>query len=296
MFRLLTYNILHGGRGRSLPIAAVINSCAPDLVMVQEATDPATLERIAEATGMAEWRSFRRQSLGFLSRQPVVLSKWTRPRFSQHAFIEVVPAGEPLRVFGVHLSAVHAAWTERRRVMELRALLRTVAEHQHGFHVLTGDFNTVAPDEPLDLTRLPLRLRPLVWLSGGRIRWRTIQTVLDAGYVDAFRMRHGSDPGHTLPTTNPHIRLDYVFVPRPFADRVAACDVVRHKEAVRASDHFPVVADLLTADEARNREGQDDAVQEQSAAAEVRATAGGRKDLGSNLRGVEPRDRPESAA
>ncbi len=44
MFRLLTYNILHGGRGRILPIAAVINSCAPDLVLVQEATDPATLE------------------------------------------------------------------------------------------------------------------------------------------------------------------------------------------------------------------------------------------------------------
>jgi exodeoxyribonuclease-3 len=253
----MTYNILHGGRGRILPIAAVINSCAPDLVMVQEATDPATLERIAEAAGMAEWRSFRRQSLGFLSRRPVEFSKWTRPRFSQHAFIEVVPAGEPVRVFGVHLSAVHAAWTERRRDMELRALLRTVAEHQHGFHVLTGDFNTVAPGEPLDWARLPVRLRPLVWLSGGRIRWRTIQTVLDAGYVDAFRSKHGSAPGPTLPTTDPHIRLDYVFVPRPFADRLAACDVVSHQEAVRASDHFPVVADLLTAAEVRHTEGRD---------------------------------------
>jgi len=48
MFRLLTYNILHGGRGRLLPIAAVINSCTPDLVLVQEATDPAMLESIAE--------------------------------------------------------------------------------------------------------------------------------------------------------------------------------------------------------------------------------------------------------
>ena len=244
MFRLLTYNILHGGRGRILPIAAVINSCAPDLVLVQEATDPATLERIAEAAGMAEWRSYPRQSLGFLSRHPVVLSKWTKPRFSQHAFIEVVPAGEELRVFGVHLSAVHAAWTERRRVMELRALLHTVAEHQHGFHVLGGDFNTVAPDEPLDLARLPLRLRPLVWLSGGRIRWRTVQTVLDAGYVDGFRRAHPDDPGHTLPTSHPHVRLDYVFVPSSHQARIAACSVVRDPVAVSASDHFPVVADF----------------------------------------------------
>jgi len=41
--------------------------------------------------------------------------------------------------------------------------------------VLAGDFNTLAPGEDLDLKRLPPRLRPFVWLSGGRIRWRTIR-------------------------------------------------------------------------------------------------------------------------
>ena len=229
--------------------------------MVQEATDPATLEHIAAACGMADWRCYPRQSLGFLSRRPVAFSRWTRPRLSKHAFIEVVPSGEQLRVFGVHLSAVHAAWTERRRVMELRSLLRAVSEHEQGFHVLAGDFNTVAPDEPLDLTALPLRLRPLVWLSGGRIRWRTIQTVLDAGYVDGYRLKHGNVPGATLPTTNPHVRLDYVFVPQGFASRVAACDVVRHEVAVRASDHFPLVADLRTAiEEFTGPQNQGDAV------------------------------------
>jgi endonuclease/exonuclease/phosphatase family metal-dependent hydrolase len=44
---------------------------------------------------------------------------------------------------------------------------------------------------------------------------------------------------------NPHARLDYVFVPRAHAGRIAACDVVRHPDASQASDHFPVVADLL---------------------------------------------------
>jgi endonuclease/exonuclease/phosphatase family metal-dependent hydrolase len=245
MFRLLTYNIQHGGRGRVDPIASVINACAPDLVLLQEATDPGSVERIAEATGMAEGRAFARQSLGFLSRRPVAFSEWIRPRISRHAFIEVVPAGETLRVFGVHLSAVHAAWTERRRVMELRALLRSVARHQDGFHVLGGDFNTVAPGEALDVRRLPFRLRPFVWMTGGRIRWRTIQTVVDAGYVDAYRLKHPTEPGPTLPASDPHLRLDYVFVPEPHAPRVLACDVVRHSEALAASDHLPVAADLL---------------------------------------------------
>jgi endonuclease/exonuclease/phosphatase family metal-dependent hydrolase len=244
MFRILTYNIEHGGHGRVEAIAGIIASCQPDLVLLQEATDPANVERLAAATGMADWRAFAGQSLAFMSRERVKDAKWVRPRFSRHAFIEVVPAGNQVRVFGVHLSAVLAAWTERRRVIELRALLRSIARHQSGFHVLTGDFNTIAPGEPLDRRRLPFRLRPLLWLSGGRVRWRTIQTVLDAKYVDAYRLKHVADPGLTLPTRDPHVRLDYVFVPGAHAERIAACEVVRHPDAVRASDHFPLVADF----------------------------------------------------
>ena len=243
-FRLLTYNIQRGGRARVERIARVIKGCEPDVVVLQEATDRTTVERLASLTAMAGWGTSRRQSLGFLSRQPVAQATWRRPFVSRHAFIEVVPAGEQIRIFGVHLSAVHAAWTEQRRVYELRALLRSVKRHQHGLHVLAGDFNTLAPGELLDTNRLPLRLRPFVWGSGGQIRWRTIQTVLDAGYVDSYRTRHPGKPGLTMPTWDPHVRLDYVFVPRSFAERVISCDVVTDAEAAAASDHFPVVADL----------------------------------------------------
>ena len=243
-FRLLTYNILHGGGNRVQAIAEVIKACAPDLVLLQEATDPANVEKIADAAGMADYRSIRRQSLGFMSKKKVAFVEWVRPRISRHAFIDVVPAGERIRVFGVHLSAVHAAWTEQRRVLELRALLRKIAHQRDRFHVLAGDFNTIAPGAKLDTGTLPLRLRPLLWMTGGRVRWRTIQTVLDAGYVDAFRLLHPDDPGMTLPTADPHIRLDYVFLPHAQAGRVVSCNVVRNQTAVSASDHFPVVSDL----------------------------------------------------
>ena len=243
-FRLLTYNILKGGTGRTQLIANVINSCAPDLVLLQEATDPANVERIAQLTKMAEWRTYQRQSLGFISRLPVLHSEWLSPPGSRHAFLEVVPQGDHVRVFGVHLSAVLAAWSERRREYELRALLKAVDQHKSRFHVLTGDFNTVAPGEEFKTGKLPMRLRPLMWITGNRVRWRTIQTVLDAGYTDAFRMWHPGEPGMTLPTVAPLLRLDYVFVPSSQKDRVVSCDVVSAPEAVGASDHFPVVADL----------------------------------------------------
>jgi exodeoxyribonuclease-3 len=245
-FRLLTYNIRVGGVGRVEPLARIINACAPDLVLLQEATRPDVIQQLAVLTGMSDGRAFARQSLGYLSREPVVQASWHQPRFSHHAFVEVMPAGRALRLFGVHLSAVHSAWTERRRLYELRALLHSIADRTEGLHVLAGDFNTLAPGATLDVGRLPLRLRPFVWLSGGRIKWRTIQTVLDTGYADAFRLKHPDDPGFTVPAGNPQVRLDYAFVPAAYTDRILRCDVVRHPDVPHASDHHPVVLDLAT--------------------------------------------------
>jgi exodeoxyribonuclease-3 len=179
-----------------------------------------------------------------MSRVPVAEHHWHHPRGSRHAFLEIVLAGVRCRVFGVHLSAVHSAWTERRRVRELRALMAGIRGHQQGVHVLAGDFNTLAPGELLDVRQLPYRLRALVWLSGGTIRWQTIQQILDARYVDAFRFLHPADAGLTFPTWNPHVRLDYVFVPELHVGRVKACRVVTDAPARDASDHFPLLAEI----------------------------------------------------
>jgi endonuclease/exonuclease/phosphatase family metal-dependent hydrolase len=83
-----------------------------------------------------------------------------------------------------------------------------------------------------------------LWLSGGRVRWRTIQLMLDAGYTDTFRALHPGDPGLTLPTSSPQVRLDYVFVPSPDLGRLARCEVIRTPPAPEASDHFPLLAEL----------------------------------------------------
>jgi exodeoxyribonuclease-3 len=242
--RLLTYNIRHGGSGREAPLLAVIRACNPDLVVFQEATRPAVVERLAEGSGMKICGSRPRESLAFMSRLPIVHREWHRPRLSRHAFLEIVPEGDRVRVFGVHLSAVHAAWTERRRVQELRALLKSIERHQHGFHVLAGDFNTLAPGELLDVRQLPHRLKALVWLSGGRIRWRTIQVILDARYRDVFRSLQPERPGLTFPTWGPHVRLDYFFIPEGAVERAVTCSVVDHPEVKAASDHFPLFGEF----------------------------------------------------
>jgi exodeoxyribonuclease III len=241
MVKILSYNIMRGGVGREGSIATVINEQKPDVVMLQEATRPDVVERLRSATGMTRALAARGRSVACLSRIPIAHYRWVRPLFSQHAFLEIAPEASDIRIVGVHLSAVHAAWTERRRVRELRSMLASTERHAKHFHVVVGDFNTLAPTEKFDPSRLPYRLRVLVWLSGGRIRWQTIAIMLGANYVDAYRVHHESGPGWTFPTWDPHVRLDYAFVPKAFADRVAACDVVCDGTDIRvASDHFPL--------------------------------------------------------
>jgi endonuclease/exonuclease/phosphatase family metal-dependent hydrolase len=222
-----------------------VRACDADVVVLQEAARPDVVERVARDAGMKAWASHPNHSVAFMSRIPIAHHEWHRPPPSRRAFLEIVPEGDRVRIFGVHLSAVHSNWTEQRRARELRALLTAIEKHQHGFHVVAGDFNTLSPGEQLDVQRLPYRLQAVLWLTGGRIRWQTIQIMLDAGYLDAYRMLHPGDPGFTFPTWDPHVRLDYAFVPGALADRLKGCDVMASPPGLKeASDHLPLRAEV----------------------------------------------------
>ena len=182
------------------------------------------------------------RSLAFISRVPMASHRWVRPLFSQHAFLEVVLEGHDVRIFGVHLSAVHAAWTERGACASCdrccRRSTRVLADVSHRWSATSTRWRRTSSSTSRSCR---YRLRVLVWLSGGRIRWQTIAIMLGAGYVDAFRVCDPTGDGLTFPTWDPHVRLDYAFVPKAFADRLESCAVVRENPDVkRASDHFPL--------------------------------------------------------
>jgi len=244
--KLLSYNIRFGGLGRVDELATVIREVAPDMVVFQEATHPEVIERLSEATLLPFWAARRNHSIGYLSRKEVAYHEWHYPAGAKHSFLEIVLAGSNVRIFGLHLSARFSKWDENRRTREIRSLLRGIERHQDGFHVLIGDFNTLAPGEVLELDRLPAWIRALIWISGRKLQRETIQIMLDAGYDDAFRTLHKEDKGYTFPTRDPHVRLDYVFVPKAFTDRLIACDVVLEPADVikAASDHCPLLAQL----------------------------------------------------
>jgi exodeoxyribonuclease-3 len=245
MLRLLSYNIRFGGHGREERLAEVIRAAAPDLVIFQEAIEPAVIRDLADAVKFPLWAAKPAYSIAFISRVAIAHHEWHHSAGAKHAFLEIVPAGSEARIFGLHLTAMFSRWSENRRAREIRQLLKGIQAYQSGFHALVGDFNTLAPGELLDVKRMPNWIRAMIWLSGRDIQRKTIRVMLDAGYVDGYRFLYPDDKGYTFPVWDAHLRLDYVFVPAPFAKRLATVQVIHEPQVVTsASDHFPLLAQL----------------------------------------------------
>ena len=242
--RLLSYNIRYGGVGRENLLAEVIRSVAPDMVIFQEAIVPGVIEKIAAQANLPFWVSETNHSVGYCSRIEIAHHEWHVPSGSRHRFLEIRPAGTDSPIFGVHLRAMMSKWGEKRRTQEIQALLAGIRKHQHGFHILTGDFNSLGPGEVLHTKKMPYWIRTMIWFSGRNIQRETVQQLIDHGYSDGFRALHTEVKGYTFPTKDPHLRFDYVFLPARSLDRLIRCEVIEQPPAPAASDHFPLLAEI----------------------------------------------------
>ncbi len=166
--RVMTWNALAGGWPRRDAIEAVIRDAQPDIIGLQE-IEPRTLDALAERLGMERVygvsRSGRGSPVGLLSRWPVRAAPSHADAPLLNAMLEAVielPRVGPLRVFVAHLAAEYSAWRggESVRLRELRHILARMgqaAKEGGEPQILMGDFNSVAPGEPLLASRLLLR-------------------------------------------------------------------------------------------------------------------------------------------
>jgi endonuclease/exonuclease/phosphatase family metal-dependent hydrolase len=240
--RILSYNILKGGIGREALIASVICAADADIVMLEEAHHSASLAAVAKAAGYPYFDTQRSRSTAFMSRIPVQ-HHWHSAPLIHSPFLEVSPEGTNIRIWGVHLTSLLSTLTEWIRAQEIRLLLQKVNPAVP--HVMTGDFNTLAPGDVFDKTALPRHLRMILALSGGDIPRNALKQLIDSGYTDAFRHLHPSENGWSLPAHQPNTRLDYAFVSSHLKNRLVNCQVLTTPEEVRqASDHLPVMVEI----------------------------------------------------
>lgn len=223
--RLLTYNV-RSMRDDRAALARVISSARPDVVCVQEA--PRFLRwrslcaQLARTSGLVVVGGGRPAGANLiLSSLRVGVERTVDVRFSKDprlhqrgtALALLSLDGSRFAVAGTHLDVV--AEPRLRHVAELHAALATQVPADVPT-VIAGDVN----DRP------------------GSAVW----TALSTARQDAFAAAGTGNP-YTSTAANPHQTIDGIFVDPRLT--VASCHVVEHPELAAASDHRPVLAELV---------------------------------------------------
>jgi endonuclease/exonuclease/phosphatase family metal-dependent hydrolase len=248
--RLLSYNILDGGKGREDAIVQVIASQKPDVVALVEAGDADVVEHIGRHLEMDVLHApGNMHASALLTRWPVRESINHAPLHPEleKSFLEaklIGLDGAELIVGVVHLHARALVADEARRLKELGIILSAFAPLRAARtpHLICGDFNANAPHRPIDPALCKPRTREEWEANGGRIpRW-VVQKMLDDGYRDTlFELDAPSaETVGSFSTEFPGQRVDYFFSYLFPRRRLRSAWVERGPWARRASDHFPV--------------------------------------------------------
>ncbi|MFC4021964.1 endonuclease/exonuclease/phosphatase family protein [Micromonospora sp. GCM10011542] len=262
MLRVMTWNVRTGGQDRGGPdrrdlLVEVITEQRPDVLLLQELRGfdrAGVLDEFAARLGMRPYLagSCFGQPVAALVRPPLrTTAAGPVRRPWHHAAVRVVVASDagPLTVLGAHLNPYSGAW-RRIEAGWLAAAFRRAPGH---LALLGGDLNTLDPDtdHTARIDRLPLAYRRRHLRRDGRTAdTRATARLLADGLVDLYRAAGGPDEGLTAPTGHggggefSGMRLDYLFGTPALAERVRDCRVVRDGVVDRASDHYPVLAEL----------------------------------------------------
>jgi endonuclease/exonuclease/phosphatase family metal-dependent hydrolase len=241
--RIASYNIRRGGVGRRAPILDVLAGLAPDVVVLQEATDPSTVDALADELGFAYRLRQVDRSVAILGRSAPERATWHLAATGRTVAAIDLPGGA--RLIGVHLTAGLSQRGERRRLREVAAILGVASERGDPERTaIVGDLNAVAAGDVLALSTLPRWIRAMLRIDGG-IGTQVVSGLRAAGYTDAYRRLHEAG-GATMPSHAPVVRLDYAMLGARLVPALVSCEVGSDPPGtiVRASDHLPIVVEL----------------------------------------------------
>jgi endonuclease/exonuclease/phosphatase family metal-dependent hydrolase len=259
--RVMTYNMLHAPGDRLASLVSVVKSVGPDLLACQEVNTFDGMMALSRELGMLPVWGIANSPEDYRDGQPVFehLVVFTRiaPRavrvhrgdaramFRPVLEVRLQPPGGPeITTFTVHLRALIDPHERFLKFRELGALLAILSDAD-GPVIAMGDFNALAPDEVQHSGDGPWRTEPpedhLVAVRGS-----VIGALLGSGLVDSYRSVHPFDgKNESTLVGRGGRRLDYIFVSPSLRASVSDSFILDNEMVQVASDHRPVVTDLI---------------------------------------------------
>lgn len=146
-------------------------------------------------------------------------------------------------------------WTAKR-IDEINLIIDSIkySRDPNGKWIIAGDLNSFSPADKPDYDKSTLledikekqKKRPILDnLVNGQLSYTVQQNLLDAGYIDALKIKH-KEFISTAPTkvfydqASVPLRYDYIYVSPPLKDNVIDVKVLKDDFTDKYSDHYPV--------------------------------------------------------
>lgn len=251
--KVLSYNVYEGFRGDETIIknfkkwADTLNA---DVIAFQEMKyfTKVSLKKFAAEMGYPYTVMFHESGLpvALISRYPIT-------------DIKTVPTDLHLieaSILGHHFFVVHLnAFTYEKRQQEMTIIMERINKISDKEKIIMmGDFNNMSPQDAKDydnpskmnLVRQSEINNPEVKIlnAEGQIDYTVIQTILNNGFYDTWKMFNGTyekSAPTKLRTHNNYTRIDYIFANKALSNNYVNSYLVKDEFTDYTSDHYPMV-------------------------------------------------------
>lgn len=251
---VLTYNVLHGFQQKDElkeKFVKWVKGIHPDIVAFQELNNftQASLEKFAQryehpyAVILQEGNT----GIGLTSRYPITNVAKVLDGMNDHGFIYA-------KVRQYHLFVIYLTPTPKnfqKRQSEIDSVLaRAGSMALKENTILLGDFNSFSPLDSTLYQQTPEERPEFRALKNGKPDFQVVQSIMDAGYTDAFRWIHNTSvtsfPTAGYQKEKPHreSRLDYIWLSKPLLEKCIRADIIKDNVTDSLSDHYPVIIEL----------------------------------------------------
>ncbi len=248
--KLMTYNILNGGKERLSTIIEVIKQESPDYLTINEANTFANdenkiLKEVASKTGFP---FFDIALSGEYDYHVAVYSKYPfkkitklQPLMRACLVAQINSAFGELSIASLHLTP----YTEDLRHPEIDVIISFQNQFQN--RILMGDMNSLSSHDNYDpkIIKSFNDMQIKKFTTNGKLRFDAIEKILSVGYYDSA-LRLGKNKEYTAPTAineyeaHSNMRLDYIFLSENLTHHLKEYNVIKNSLTMKASDHYPI--------------------------------------------------------